>query len=201
MPEPVSVRRHHVFLDTEYDRLDTGTANLVEVALAVEDNPVLSGVPPHSLEGHDPRSLEINRYVERNLGDKARWDRDILDTTARATAGQTIVGANIRVDAHILSRFIGYEPWHYRLCDLESVAYLMLGFDQMPGLREIKEKLTELGYALPEPNHSAEADVETARAVFRILQRIARHLLRAGLPTAAELDRAESAPFVPRHEW
>lgn len=192
MPEPARAPRAHVFTDTEYDRLDTATANLVEVAYAIEDNPVVSGVPPHSIEGHDPKSLEINRYYERDLGDKARWDPDIVNLAARALAGQTLVAANPRVDAHLLSRAIGYEPWHYRLCDIESAAYLLLGFDQMPGLREIKTRLTELGYELPDPDHSAGGDVETLRAVFRILQRIAAHLLRAGLPTAEQLDAAET---------
>jgi hypothetical protein len=187
MPEPARARRDHVFVDTEYDRIDTGTANLLEVAAAREDDPIFQGVPPHSIEGHDPKSLEINRYYERDLGDKSRWDRGVLDNVARASAGQTIVGANVRVDAHILSRFIGYEPWHYRLCDVESVAYLLLGFDQMPGLREIKNKLTELGFDLPTPDHSAGGDVETLRAVFRILQRIAAYLLRDGLPTAKQV--------------
>jgi hypothetical protein len=191
MPEPARAHRDHVFVDTEYDRLDTATANLVEAAAACEDEPIFQGVPPHSIEGHDPQSLEINRYFERDLANKALWNRDLIDNIARVSAGQTIVGANVRVDAHILSRVIGYEPWHYRLCDIESVAYLMLGFDQMPGLRQIKDKLAELGFELPTPDHSAGGDVETLRAVFRILQRIARYLLRHGLPTAGELAEAE----------
>jgi len=191
MPEPARAHRDHVFVDTEYDRLDTGTANLVEAAAACEDEPIFQGVPPHSIEGHDPKALEINRYFERDLANKAIWNRDLIDNIARVSAGQTIVGANVRVDAHILSRFIGYEPWHYRLCDIESVAYLMLGFDQMPGLRQIKDKLAELGFELPTPDHSAGGDVETLRAVFRILQRIARYLLRHSLPTAGKLAEAE----------
>jgi hypothetical protein len=197
VPEPARAPRALVFADTEFDRLDTATANLVEVAWAVEDNPVRCGVPPHSIVGADPKALEINRYFERDLGDKARWDRTILDHTARACAGQTLVAANPRVDADILARLIGYEPWHYRLCDIESVAFLLLGFEQMPGLREIKTKLTELGYQLPDPDHSAAGDVETLRAAFRILQRIARYLLRAGLPSPAELELAEHKVTLP----
>lgn len=191
MPEPARAHRDHVFVDTEYDRLDTGTANLVEVSLALEDFPIVTGIPPHTIDGHDPQALEINRYHERDLGDKTRWNRDIIDITAKATAGQTIVGANPRADAQVLSRLIGYEPWHYRLCDVESAAYLMLGFDQMPGLRQIKDRLAELGYELPMPDHSSQGDVETLRAVFRILQRIARYLLRHGLPTPDALAEAE----------
>src|SRR4051794_35144235 len=107
MPEPKREPRQLVFTDTEYDRLDTGTANLVEAACAVEDGPVRCGVPPHSIDGHDPKALAVNRYHERDLGNKAHWDRDILDHVARATAGQTVVAANPRVDADVLARFIG----------------------------------------------------------------------------------------------
>jgi hypothetical protein len=192
MPEPVREPRSLVFVDTEYDRLDTRTANVVEVAMAYENGPVVAGVPPHTIDGHDPKSLEINRYFERDLGNKAKWSRDIGDIVARATAGQTIAAANPRVDAEVLRTLIGYEPWHYRLCDLESVAFLLLGFEQMPGLREIKERLTDLGYELPSPDHSAPGDVETGRAVFLTMQRIARMLLANGVPTRKELEASEA---------
>ncbi len=200
MPAPAHPVRRHVFVDTEYDQLDTATANLVEVAFAVEDGPVRHGVPPHTLDGAEPRALEVNRYAERGLGDQTRWDHHILDRAAEATTGQTLVGANPRVDAHLLCRNLGHEPWHYRLCDVESVAYLLLGFEQMPGLREIREKLAGLGYDLPEPDHSAAGDVETLRAVFRILQRIAGHLLRRGIPGPQELaeDDDEVQPCLER---
>lgn len=193
MPEPARAQRDHVFVDTEYSCLDTAKADLLEVAFAVEDHPVVAGVPPHTLDNAEPQALAVNRYYERDLGDKSRWDRDIIDIVAKMTAGQTVVGANPRVDAHILSRVIGYEPWHYRLCDVESVAYLLLDFGQMPGLREIKVKLTELGYELPDPDHSAGGDVETLRAVFRILQRIARYYASFAAPTPEQVKAREDA--------
>ncbi len=193
MPEPAGREpRRLVFVDTEYDRLDTATANVVEIALAVEDSPVVSAVPPHTIDGHDPKALEINRYFERDLGDKAKWNRHIVDVVAQATAGQTIVAANPRCDAEVLARLIGYEPWHYRLGDVESAAWLLLGFDHVPGLREIKERLSDLGYDLPAPDHSGGGDVETMRAAFRIMQRIARLLLSNGVPTREELEMFET---------
>jgi hypothetical protein len=197
VPEPARARRDHVFVDTEYDRLDTATANLVEVAYALEDHPVRCGIPPHTIDGADAKALEINRYFERDLGDKARWSRTIIDDTAAACAGQTMVAANARVDAQMLSRIIGYEPWHYRLCDVESVAYLLLDFDQMPGLRDIKGKLTKLGYQLPEPDHSAGGDVETLRAIFRILQRIADYYATFAAPTPEQVQAREDAAGLP----
>lgn len=195
MPEPTGrAQRRLVFVDTEYDRLDTKTANVVEAAFALEDGPVRCGIPPHTIDGAEPKALEINRYFERDLGDRARWDRHLVDELATAAAGNTVVAANPRVDAEVLSRIIGYEPWHYRLCDVESAAFLLLGFEQMPGLREIKEKLVSLGYRVPTPDHSAGGDVETLREIFRILQRIAAYLLRRDLPTAAMLEEFETEP-------
>jgi hypothetical protein len=184
--------RRLVFVDTEYDRLNTDTANVVEIAIAVEDSPVVAAVPPHTIDGHEAKALEINRYFERDLGDRAKWNRNIVDVVAGATAGQTIVAANPRCDARVLARLIGYEPWHYRLGDVESAAWLLLGFDHVPGLREIKDRLTELGYELPAPDHSAGGDVETMRAAFRIMQRIARLLLSDGVPTREQLEMFET---------
>jgi hypothetical protein len=163
----------------------------VEAAYAHGDDPVRCGIPPHTIDGAEPKALEVNRYFERDLGDKSRWDRDIVGEIAAVTAGNTLVAANPRVDAEVLSRIIGYEPWHYRLCDVESVAFLLLGFEQMPGLREIKEKLAALGFELPDPDHSAAGDVESLRKIFRILQRISAYLLRDGVPTADQLDAEE----------
>lgn len=194
MSEPTRTARRLVITDTEYTNLDTEVAQVVEIAYAVEDGPIVSGVPPHSLAGAEPKALEVNQYFERGLGDKARWNRDIVDNTARALAGQVLVGCNPRVDARVLQRLIGYEAWHYRLGDLESAAWLMLGFDEPPGLRQIRDKLTELGFEIPRPDHTAGGDVEVTRACLRILQRIAGYQLRTGLPTSAMLAEHETSP-------
>lgn len=196
MPEPARAARSLIFLDTEFTHLNPDLAQVVDVAYAAGDGPIVSGIPPHDLDHADPKALEVNRYHERDLGNRAKWDRDIIDDLARDTAGQSIVAANPRVDAAVLAKLIGYESWHYRLVDLESVAFLLLGFDQQPGLRDIRNKLAELGFELPPPNHTAEGDVLTGRACFRAMQRIAQWMLRAGLPTAAELDEHELAGTV-----
>lgn len=191
MPEPDRAPRAVVFVDTEYTNLDLSVADLVEVAFAEEDDQITTGVPPHTLVGADAKALEINRYHERDLGNKANWDRSAVDYLAHITRGQTLVGANPRVDATILAKRIGYEPWHHRLGDIESMAWLLLGFRQIPGLRQIRDRLTELGFDIPEPDHSAAGDVEVTRACFRVLQRMARYHLRSGAPTAALLDGFE----------
>lgn len=188
MPEPERAPRRLVFVDTEYTNLDTALADVVDVAYAGETGAIVTDIPPHTLANADPQALKVNRYYERDLGDRARWNPAILDDLTRSTAGQTIVGANPRVDAAVLAARIGYEPWHYRLGDIESAAWLLLGFEQIPGLRQIRDRLVELGYQIPEPDHTAAGDVHVTRACFQVMKAIAEHLRRHGLPTAAELD-------------
>lgn len=188
MPEPTGrAPRQLVIVDTEFTNLDTDAGDVVEIAYAVEDGPIVSGVPPHTLTGHDPKALEVNRYYERDLGDKATWNHDIIENTTRALSGQVLVGCNPRVDARVLEKRIGYEPWHYRLADLESAAWLLLGFTEPPGLRQLRNLLAGLGYEIPEPDHTAAGDVEVERACLRVMQRIAALLLSNGIPGPEEL--------------
>lgn len=171
---------------------------IAELAFAVGDQPVTGAPVPHTLEGADPKSLEVNRYFERNLGDVSPWDFAVTEQFMRAAAGNILVGANPAFDAYRIEKLMRFSSWHYRLGDVESVAWLMLGFDEPPGLRQIRDRLNQLGFALPEPDHSAAGDVEVVRAVFRVLQRIARYLLAEGLPTAQMLERFDQV--LQRHE-
>ncbi len=192
MPEPQRAPRRIVIVDTEFTNLDPAAGDVVEIAYAFEDGPVISGVPPHTLTGHDPESLEINRYRERDLGDKSRWNHDIIENATRALSGQVLAGMNPRIDARMLEKRIGYEPWHYRLAALESAAWLLLGFTEPPSLRQLRDLLAGLGYELPEPDHTAAGDVEVERACLKIMQRIARLFLAGGIPGPDELTAFES---------
>lgn len=185
MPEPTV--RKMIFTDTETTGLDRDQHQVVELAWAVDDEPTTCVVLPHTLAHAEPRALEINRYYERKLDDEERWDADAVDEFMRDAGGNVLVGANIAFDADRLAKRAGFSTWHYRMLDIESAAMLLLGFPEPPGLRQIKERLTELGFELPHPDHSAAADVETTRAVLRHLQAIATYLLRAGVPTAKQV--------------
>lgn len=187
---PDTPLRQKVFVDGETTGLDRNLHEMVELAWAVDDAPTAVAVLPHTLRNADPRALEVNRYYERNLDDVEKWDYDAEGAFMRAAAGNTLVGANVAFDAGMLAERAGYASWHYRMLDIESAAMLILGFDEVPGLRQIRDRLTELGYELPAPDHTAGGDVDTLRAVWRHLNAIARHLLRHGVPRAEALFAA-----------
>jgi DNA polymerase III epsilon subunit-like protein len=180
-------RRALVYTDTETTGLSLHHHQLVELGWAVDDGDVIAGIVPHTLEHAEPRALEVNRYYERNLDFRHGWNHDLVEEFMRAAAGNIIVGANPAFDAYRIERHAGYSTWYYRLADIASAAWLMLGFEEPPGLRRLRDRLTELGYEVPEPDHAAGGDVRTVRACLKVLQQIAEYQNRAGLPTAEQI--------------
>lgn len=189
MPKPNGQPRELVFTDTETTGIHD-EAQIIELAFAAGDQFGHHGVLPHTLQGADRKALEVNRYWERELRDETP-DPELVSEFAHTAAENILVGANIRYDARKLEKLIGCETWHYRLGDIESAAWLLLGFEEPPGLHTLRARLTELGYDIPAPDHTAKGDVETTRACFRVLQRIARLLLSNGIPGAEELKMFE----------
>lgn len=59
------------------------------------------------------------------------------------------------------------EPWHHRLLDIEAYAAGAFGWPHLAGLRTISDWLTEHGYPIPAPDHTAASDVATLRAIHR----------------------------------
>jgi DNA polymerase III epsilon subunit-like protein len=186
-PAPERARRRRVYTDTETTGLSLLRHQIVELAYAVDDEPVIAGTVPHTLAEAEPRALEVNQYYERKLNDEGSWNRDLVDGFMQAVAGQLIVGANPAFDAYRLERRAGYSTWHHRLADVESAAWIMLGLDEPPGLRALRDMLAGLGFEIPEPDHTGERDVEVVRACVRALEEIAGYLLRDGVPTAQQI--------------
>lgn len=159
-----------VFLDTETTGLDPALHEVWEVAVAWDDELILSYILPHSLRTADVKALELNRYWER-FPSGAESDGDGTDPALRAAlAGVTIVGANPAFDAAFLRARWGAAPWHHRLIDVESMAFAVLGYVRPKGLRDLATDLRQRGHDIPEPDHTAAGDVATTRAAFHALR-------------------------------
>lgn len=159
-----------VFVDLETTGLDYKNSQIWEAAYAVDDEPVQVSLLNHTLKHADPVALGINEYSTRIK----EWDSGILGKSDRddweqefqqALSGNTLVAANPHFDATMLQRRWGFEPWKYRMIDLEAYAMPYLGLTEPRGLAYIAEKL-----GVEAPDHSAYQDVVTLRQCYRALQ-------------------------------
>lgn len=123
----------------------------------------------HDLRGAEPIALEINGYWNRGISQRTPCDERDLDMFRRETAGATMVAANPRFDAERSMKLLGYEPWHYRMIDIESYAMPIFGWPRPKGLKDIREALVQRGLDIPAPDHTGKADVICLRTCFRAL--------------------------------
>jgi DNA polymerase III epsilon subunit-like protein len=160
-----------IYLDTETTGLDPERHEIWELAYAVDDGPIESGVMFHSLRHADPKALAMNGYWDRVEGAKPNgWAQ--LEVGARdALNGATLVGANPAFDAAFLRARWGVAPWRYRMLDIESYAMPLLGWDEPRGLKDIAARLLASGVSLPD--HTAYGDVKCLRECHKALQLMA----------------------------
>lgn len=161
-----------VFVDLETTGLDYDDSQVWEAAYAVDDDDVQVSLLNHTLDNADPVALGINEYSTRikdwdagYLGKRERQDWE--NSFQQALSGNTLVAANPHFDATMLHRRWNYEPWKYRMIDLEAYAMPYLGLTEPKGLAFIAEKL-----GVEAPDHSAYQDVVTLRACYRRLQEL-----------------------------
>jgi len=152
-----------VYLDTETTGLDPDRHEIWELAYAVDNGRIESGVMFHSLRHADPKALAMNGYWERCGGSPEAW-AELEGGVRFALDGATIVAANPAFDAAFLRARWGVTPWRYRMLDVEAYAMGALGWDEPRGLKDIRTELTMLGHDIPEPDHTASGDVATLRA-------------------------------------
>lgn len=158
-----------VYVDTETTGLDPALHEVWEIAYAVDDGPVISGVVPHSLRNANPVSLSMNGYYARApLGGAHTYGVD--EGCRTALQGATLIAANPAFDAAFLRARWGVSPWYYRLFDIEAYAMGALGHAIPQGLATIVRYLRDEGFDIPEPDHSAAADVATLRACHKALR-------------------------------
>ena len=157
------------FIDTETTGLDPRIHQPYEVAWWLEDDAEpLSFRLTHTLEYADPAALKVGHYWERGFvpGEYGVRLRDL----AADLRGVTLVGSNPAFDAAMLTRFIGTPVWHHRMIDVASGAMWVFGWDRPRGLADVADACREQGHDIPEPDHTAEGDVRTTRAVYEALR-------------------------------
>lgn len=170
---------HKIFLDCETTGLDPSRHTIWEIGFAIDDEDIQAAVVTHSLVGVDADALEVGNYWARMMEpfsafEGSIWEDELKNRLTAYGDDICLVGANPRFDAEFLRVRWGFEPWHYRLLDVESYAIGIVGpllDSTMPqGLATIATVLRDLGWTIPEPDHSAGGDVATLRAVYRALQ-------------------------------
>ena len=159
------------FVDTETTGLDARIHQPYEVCIWREDweHPNTFALP-HDLTHADQQALKIGRYFERNAHRAFNGGEDTRWLMAHHLLGVTLVGSSPAFDAAMLTRYIGAPVWHHRMIDVSNVAMVVANTDRPMGLAEIREWLTNTGYDIPEPAHTAEGDVRTTRAVYYALR-------------------------------
>lgn len=168
------------FIDTETTGLDPRIHQPYEVCWWRDDEkePETAWLP-HSLTHADQQALKIGRYFDRGFRPETDRNDYWAQRLSRSLNGVTLVGSNPAFDAAMLTRFIGAPVWHHRMIDISNVAMVVFDRSRPMGLAEIQEWLANsAGYEIPEPDHTAEGDVRTTRAVYEALRELRRGGLR-----------------------
>lgn len=160
------------FIDTETTGLDPRIHQPYEVSWWFEGQAVPhSEWLRHDLTNADPQALQVGRYWERQAHD---WGKGYIDPTGLAVLlrGVTLVGSNPSFDAAMLTSYIGTAVWHHRLINVAEGGMWVFGWDRPKGLADVAAECRTRGYDIPEPDHTAEGDVRTTRAVYEALRAI-----------------------------
>jgi DNA polymerase III epsilon subunit-like protein len=158
---------HMIFLDTETTGLDPDVHEVWEIAYARIDGDVHTATVPHFGFTADPQALAMNGYHDNAIPSAPPdFDAEVI----RELSGNILVCANPPFDRAFLRRRWGFEPWHYRSIDVESMAYSVLHYEQPKGMKDIAEDLRGLGYQIAQPGHRAWSDVVALRDCYKALR-------------------------------
>lgn len=161
------------FIDTETTGLDPRIHQPYEVCVWREDWPEpATYYPGHTLEHADAVALRVGGYFDRGFRPTPDNSLGTPGHLAKHLHGVTLVGSNPAFDAAMLTRLIGAPVWHHRMIDVAQGAMWVMGLDRPEGLAAVASRLREHGYEIPEPDHTAEGDVRTTRAVYDALREI-----------------------------
>jgi hypothetical protein len=160
------------FVDTETTGLDPRIHQPYEVCLWREDwNRPRTFYPSHTLEFADQTALKVGGYFTRGFRPTPDDSFATPASLAKHLHGVTLVGSNPAFDAAMLTRVVGTAVWHHRLINVAEGAMWLFGWDRPKGLADVTMALRDQGYEVPEPDHTAEGDVRTTRAVYDALRK------------------------------
>lgn len=160
--------RRYIFVDTETTGLDPQECELVELTYGwfSNDDPVTKTLY-FGVEEVPEFVDNMIHFTKRGIAGRMSTPEEIQEFR-NFTKDQTMVAANPSFDADFLKANSLFE-FHYRMLDLESYAAGLLGFNYMPGMKDIYEYLTANGIDLPQPQHTSESDVLAMMAMYQEL--------------------------------
>lgn len=116
-----------------------------------------------------PFIADLTGFYERGIQHKGWSPQEEFDKYMEVCKDATMVAANPAHDKSFLLKNRLF-PFHYRMLDIESYAKGKLGLDYVPSMRDIYSELSDRGYDIPRPDHSAEGDVVATRAACRVME-------------------------------
>jgi hypothetical protein len=136
----------------------------------------------------DQKALEIGGYHDRGFTPSTYLHKadDARQRMLTDLQGVTLVGANPAFGAAMLTRFLGTAVWHYRLIDVETAGMFVLGWDRPKGLHALGDELSDRGFTIPAPDHTAEGDVRATKAIYEALLGLRSESIAA--PVIGRLD-------------
>jgi DNA polymerase III epsilon subunit-like protein len=190
-----------VFVDTEATGLDHRVHQLTEVAWIVREpdgtETTRRFVPEHTLDGAEPKALEITHY-HALLADEPRTpDDEWLDVLLKDTDGAVLVGVVPDFDArHLLQacQRAGRTPnWDHHLVDVGTLAMPLLA-----AAPEVPRGVASLCQSLGVPHeaeraHGALYDAQQTMRCFDAVWAQLRAIRASGAPLPEPVRRPPSA--------
>lgn len=194
-----------VFVDTEATGLDHRVHQLTEVAWVVREpdgsERTRRFVPEHTLDGAEPKALEITRYDELLADEPRTPDREWVDVLLGDTEGAVLVGVVPDFDArHLLQacQRVGRTPnWDHHLLDVGTLAMpLLAAAPEVP--RGVASLCTSLGVSHdPGLAHGALYDAQQTMRCFDRVWELLAGLREAGAPLPPPVPRPPSTRDAP----